>query len=179
MKRLNILLLFLGLCSLSNTISKDQTTIFIVRHAEKDLSDPKNTDPGLSLEGVERAEDLVRELKRQKLSVVFSTRYKRTIQTASATAKRKGVHLEYYDPRNAKTIADLVNQKYKNQKVLIVGHSNTVLELLEAFGARRPIPSLTEADYDLLFIIRVGMDGKATLETRRYGRKHHVTELEK
>ncbi|HQS07084.1 MAG TPA: phosphoglycerate mutase family protein, partial [Daejeonella sp.] len=77
------LIVFLAAVALScRTDAPAITTIYIVRHAEKDVSDPKNQDPELSSEGMERAEALADKLKEIKLDAAFATKYKRTSQTA-------------------------------------------------------------------------------------------------
>lgn len=153
--------------------TKPITTIFIVRHAEKDISDPKNQDPELSAEGRERAEALAGKLKQIKLDAVYATKYKRTGETAYSSAKNSNVEVQTYDAQDFRGIAELVKTKHKGQKVLIIGHSNTVLELLEAFGASRPIVSLSDDDYDFFFELRIGSNGKTVLKAKHYGKVHH------
>ena len=65
MNRIKIgLIVFLAVVAIScRTDAPGITTIYIVRHAEKDVSDPKNQDPELSVEGRERAEALANKLK--------------------------------------------------------------------------------------------------------------------
>ena len=52
--------------------------------------------------------------------------------------------------------------------MLVVGHSNTVLELIEAFGVERAVTSLSDQDYDYLFRVRVPRKGKASVEVMHY-----------
>ncbi len=181
MKKFSILLvLILGiLSSLYSQNSKTQTTVYIVRHGEKDTSDPKNTDPELSMDGHERAKSLAAKLKNEKFAAVFSTKYKRTIQTGGLVAKNGDLIIEYYNPADPKGLAEVVKTKYKGKKVLIVGHSNTVLELAEAFGVSRPLPALTDDDYDFLFKVDISQDGYASLTTQNYGKDHHTSVIKK
>ncbi|MDR6404827.1 MULTISPECIES: histidine phosphatase family protein [Chryseobacterium] len=60
------------------SLKSQQTNIYIVRHAEKDLSDKTNTNPDLSEAGKKRAQKLVSELKKVKFSAAYSTPYNRT-----------------------------------------------------------------------------------------------------
>lgn len=173
-----IILLLLSICSYSciNALP-NSTVVYIVRHAEKDVSDPKNQDPDLSAIGKLRAKDLNERLKIHKIDAVFSTKFKRNKQTGEAIAKRNGLIIREYDAHNYNELSQLVKTEFKNKKVLIVGHSNTVLELLESFGAVRPIASLTDSDYDFFFELKINSIGKAALNTSRYGQKNHSTEL--
>lgn len=154
-----------------------RTIVYVVRHAEKDLSDPKNTDTDLSEEGHARAKALAEKLKSQNIVSILSTNYKRTRQTALPLATNLGLNIVSYEGKNYAELKETVNKNYKNQKVLIVGHSNTVLEIVKAFGAIPPVSSLTEGDYDFLFEIRIDHLSKVKIITRRYGKEHHSTEL--
>lgn len=170
-----LLLLLLSAAALScKTDSVGSTTIYIVRHAEKDVSDPKNQDPVLSDIGRERAVALANKLKEIKLDAAFSSKFKRTSQTAFLSAKNSNIEVQTYEAHDFRSIAELVKTKYANKKVLIVGHSNTVLELLEAFGASRPLSALTDEDYDFFFEININSEGKAALKTEHYGNAHHI-----
>lgn len=169
-----VLIVLLAAVALScRTDSPGFTTIFIVRHAEKDVSDPKNQDPELSVEGRERADALASKLKEIKLDAAFATRYKRTSQTAYHSAKSSNIEIQTYDAQDFSGIADLVRTKHIGHKVLIVGHSNTVLELLEAFGAQRPLTALSDDDYDFFFELRIDPKGRTELKTQHYGKAHH------
>jgi len=153
------------------------TTIYIVRHAEKDLSDPKNQDPELSAEGKLRAADLAEKLKNVKIDAVFSTKYKRTSQTGADVCRNNGIILQEYDASNFKAISDLIKTKYQNRNILIVGHSNTVLELIEAFGAKRPLDVLKDDDYDFFFEVKIDNMGMAKLNVEQYGKQHRGSVL--
>lgn len=169
-----VLIVFLAVVALSSrTDAPGITTIYIVRHAEKDVSDPRNQDPELSVEGKERAGALASKLKEIKLDAVFATKYKRTSQTAYNSAKKSNVEIQTYDAQDFRGIAELVITKHIGHKVLIVGHSNTVLELIETFGVRRPLASLSDEDYDFFFVLKINSGGKAELRTERYGKAHH------
>lgn len=172
------LIIFLAVVALScRTDAPGNTTIFIVRHAEKEVSDPKNQDPELSLEGRERAEALAVKLNKIKLDAAFATKYKRTSQTAYNSAKNNNIEIQTYDAQDFSGIAELVSTKHVGHKILIVGHSNTVLELVEAFGVQRPLTALSDDDYDFFFELRIDPKGKAELLTQRYGKAHHSSKI--
>lgn len=180
MKKLNILfiLILLSGSGIAFTIGlAGETTVYIVRHAEKESSDPKNQDPDLSREGKERAMALALMLKGKKIDAAFASKYKRTSQTISSAAKNNGIQVQIYEAHDLQGPADLIKSKYNGQKVLVAGHSNTVLELLEALGAKRPVSALTEEDYDFFFELKIDRFGKTVLSTQRYGKEHHKTVL--
>lgn len=150
-------------------IALAQTTeIWIVRHAEKDKSNPEDKDPNLSEEGKIRAGDLAKYLKRENFDVAFATSTKRTHQTLDSLIIKKVI-----DYKDAKGLADTVLKNYAGKTVIIAGHSNTVLEIIEAFGAKRPKEMLTEDDYDYIFHLSIKGD-KAKVKMNEYGRPHHL-----
>jgi len=166
MKRL---ILFFSLSLLFSTaVLAQNTEVWVVRHAEKDKSNPEDKDPNLSDEGRIRASDLSTFLKKVKFDVGFSTPYKRTHQTLDSLIIPKVIN--YKDP---KSLVDSVKKNYIGKTVIVAGHSNTVLEIIEAFGGKRPMEMLTDDDYDYIFRLTV-KDDKAKVKKDQYGRPHHL-----
>lgn len=151
-----------------------QTSVWIVRHAEKDMKNPSDPDPGLSIDGQERAKDLDALLRPQRLLAVYATPFKRTMQTAQPTAYGHGLTVETYDTTDLAAFAASVLRKHKGGSVLVVGHSNTILEIVEAFGIRRPVPAVGEDVYDYVFNVKV--EGNSIqLLTSQYGKLRRTT----
>ena len=165
-------LLVICLLFISCTAFAQTTTIWVVRHAEK-ATTPAN-DPDLTPEGRERAAALAKQLKRQKIAAVFTTPYKRTTQTGERTLKQAGLaEMKTYNPSDLTAFAKQVLQDYAGKNVLVVGHSNTVIPTLQAFGATKPFDTLDDEDYDQLFKVSIGPDKKPSLVIKRYGASHH------
>ncbi len=150
-----------------------QTTVWIVRHAEKDLKNPSDKDPVLSLDGQDRAKDLASLLLPQRILAVYATPFKRTMQTAEPTAYGHGVKVQTYDATDPAALAATVLRQHKGGSVVIVGHSNTVLELVEAFGIKRPIPALNDDDYNYIFTVTVQGDS-TQMQMTQYGKLKRV-----
>ena len=125
--------------------------IFIVRHAEKASTADK--DPDLSPEGQKRANALADILKDSYITSVFVTKFKRTQETGAPTAR--AAHLTpTVVPENE--IGALPKQlRALNGNALVVGHSNTIPDLLKALGIATPI-SVPENDYGEIFVVLVG-----------------------
>jgi 2,3-bisphosphoglycerate-dependent phosphoglycerate mutase len=70
--------------------------------------------------------------------------------------------------------AAAIMKDFKGSNVLIVGHSNTLMPLLDAFGAGPPFPPLAEEDNDMLFKVTINNEDEADLEISYYGDKHHI-----
>lgn len=172
----NLVLIFLVVLLGQQNLSAQKTVkVWIVRHAEKQTDNPKDNDPDLSAEGKERADALFKYLKGQKLDSIFATNYKRTKLTAFQLADKEGISLKTYNPNNQKEFANQLMANAKGKKILIVGHSNTILELIEAFGGTRPMKELNDNDYDYIFSLTV-KDGKADVNVDHYGKAHHVNQ---
>ena len=173
---------WIGLLSLILILSSaspaaKETTIYIVRHAEKDTSDPRDNDPSLNAEGKIRVLALNEFLKKEKISAVFATNYKRTMQTVALVAQRNGIPVKSYDSKDPEALVKLVKSEFVNQKVLIAGHSNTILELVKAFGQAAPFEKLNDDDYDLIFKITIHKTGESSLKVKRFGKEHHSTRI--
>jgi broad specificity phosphatase PhoE len=146
----------------------DTTTIYLVRHAEKVTSDAANADPDLSPLGYQRAEALKKRLASVRISAAFTTPYQRSRLTLAPLASAKGIKLQPYKAHEYASLVKEIVGHYRGKTVLVVGHSNTVLEIMEAFGVERPVPSLSDQDYDYLFRVRVPRKGKASVEVTHY-----------
>lgn len=157
---------------ISCTAFAQTTTIWVVRHAEK-ATTPAN-DPDLTPEGRARAAALAKQLKWKKIAAVFATPYKRTTQTGEPTLKKAGLNeVKTYNPADLPAFAKQVLQEYAGKNVLVIGHSNTIIPTIQAFGAAKPFDTLDDEDYDQLFKIIIGADNKASLQVKHYGAAHH------
>ena len=150
-----------------------QTTIWLVRHAEK-ATTPGN-DPDLSEAGKARALALANQLKDEKIAAVFTTPYKRTAQTGEPTLKKFNLTaMQEYEVADLTGFAEQVLKEYKGRSVLVIGHSNTIIPTLKAFGATGQSDVLDDDDYDMLFKLTLDNTGKASgLEIKHYGVPHH------
>lgn len=165
-----ILILLVVLLGQQAVNAQKAVKIYVVRHAEKLTDDAK--DPGLSDIGAERAVDLMKELRGQKIDSIYTTNYKRTKLTAFPLADKIGISMKTYNAADQKALAKQLIENAQGKRILIVGHSNTVLEIIEAFGAERPVKELTDDDYDYIFEINV-KGTKADVKANRYGKSHH------
>lgn len=142
----------------------------IVRHAEKaDAS----RDTALSEVGKARAEALASALESAGVGAVYGTQFQRTRLTGEPLAKRLNLSVVERPvgddvPGYARDLARDVLVKEKGKTVLIVGHSNTVPDLVKAFSGVTVAP-LKEEDFDQIFIVVAPPSGPARLFKARYG----------
>ncbi len=137
----------------------ETTTYFLIRHAEKHINNPSDKNPELTKEGVIRAEKWAAILADTKIDMVFSTNYKRTMQTAAPIAKRAKVEISSYNPQNLYAID--FQEKTKGKTCVIVGHSNTTPAFVNKILQQEKYPSISEKEYGKLFIIKI-IDHKTT-----------------
>lgn len=126
-------------------IEASANTFYLVRHAEKQAN---GTDPALTQCGTARAQALAAYLADIKLEAVYATPYLRTQQTAAAVATQQQLTVSGYDPRD--NAALLVQLKRHSGPVLIVGHSNTVPQIVEQLSTFA-MAALSEQDYSMLY----------------------------
>jgi phosphohistidine phosphatase SixA len=106
---------------------------------------------------------------------IYTTQYKRTRQTAEPLARQLGVSIveRPVNSANAATYArDLAQEilvRNAGESVLIVGHSNTVPDIVTALSGQ-PVSAMTDAEYDHVFTISVPAAGTPRLKQSRYGR---------
>lgn len=144
------------------------TTIYIVRHAEKDsLSDP--ADPELSALGRVRAAALNQLMAKRLPAALFTTDTKRTRATLAPLAAATKLEPQVYDPARGRDLADKILKEFPGRSVVIVGHSNNVLSLIDDFGAVPPIDQIGDKEYEYLFVVRSGEGLMPTVEMRGYG----------
>ncbi|MFG0257512.1 MAG: SixA phosphatase family protein [Phycisphaerales bacterium JB043] len=175
--RITTLLLVLLATILTSSSTLGDTTFVLVRHAEKKI-DSSEPDVPLSFKGEQRARDLVRLLQHIELDSIYATTIpledqgplavKRTWDTALPISKAQAVSVKGYDAGDIDGVLDHAFENHRGGSVLIVGHSNTVPELIEALGVRTPV-ALDDSDYDDVFIVTVRDDGSSTMLHLHYG----------
>ena len=121
-------------------------TVYVVRHLQK----AEGTDPPLSAEGTANAQILADRLAKSGIKAIFATPTKRAMQTGEPLAERLGITVAAYDPHDPAALIKAVAAV--QGAALIVGHSNSVPDIVARFGGT-PVP-LTEQDYGTVFVVK-------------------------
>ncbi len=152
MKKYTLLLLFV-FTTLFSCTTEETTTYYLIRHAEKVRTDATNRNPNLNDAGKKRAANWARYFKNIDVEVVYSTRYNRTIQTATPTAKQKNLPIQHYDPR--KMYTENFAAATKGKTVLIVGHSNTTPVFANTILGEAKYKNMDDHDNASLYIVTI------------------------
>ncbi len=151
--------------------SQSTTTIIFVRHAEKAAIG--GDDPPLSEAGERRVEELTRLLLDVDviagIDAVYSTPYQRTQQTAQPVADALDLPINTYDASDTEDFLDSILSEEKGRIVLVVGHSNTLPEMIANLGGHKQVPEIHEDEYDNLYILAIPWFGKTKTIRMRFG----------
>lgn len=130
--------------------------VYLVRHGEKASV---GKDPELTPQGRLRARNIAALLHRTGIQAIFSTPTTRTLQTAQPLAQRLGIPVQQYAADAPRALVE--KAKTLHGAVLVVGHSNTLPELVRLFGGA-PGAQIGDDEYDRLYQLVTGADGKVT-----------------
>lgn len=132
-------------------------TIFLVRHAERAdggaMAATKTTDPSLSDKGRQRAAALAVILRDAQIRTIFVTEYKRTQETAAPLAHSLGIVPTIIAAND--TPALVARLKPLAGNALVVGHSNTLPEVISGLGIGGAV-AIADDQYDDLFQVTSG-----------------------
>jgi phosphohistidine phosphatase SixA len=105
------------------------------------------------------------------VTAIVTTQLERSKATARPLAE--ALHITPEVVRTGGPAGDHVKQvaaaamKHAGGVVLVVGHSNTVAEIVEALGAKKPAP-ICDEEYDGLYLVVI-QNGSAKVVKGRYG----------
>lgn len=143
-----------------------QSTVFIVRHADRG---PEEPDALLTPRGLRQAEALADLLADAGIRQVYTTDLTRTRQTAAPTARRAGVTpvavaQEDFDGLIARLRATLRD----GEATLVVGHRSTVPRIVQALGGGA-IKPLAFDEFTRLVVLTIPPSGPVGVVTLRFG----------
>jgi broad specificity phosphatase PhoE len=137
-------------------------TIILVRHAERRAA---GDDPALTPAGRKRAVLLARMLREAGITAIFTSSARRTKETAAPVAKALRLRPVRIKDKPAAARRQL---QAARRCVLVVGHTDTVPELIAALGGPRDVV-IDEDDFGRFFVLTVSHGEAALLLALRYG----------
>lgn len=164
MRRLTGIALFVVLVAFTLSAAEQaHGTIVLVRHAAKQ---DDSSDPPLSEAGIARAKALAALLDGAGVTAIYTTQYKRTIDTAAPLAKVAGLTPVVVSGKETAALVERLRASAPGDLIVVVGHSNTIPEILAALGCPDEV-AIANDQYDDLFIV-LPHDGKPGLLRLKY-----------
>jgi phosphohistidine phosphatase SixA len=127
--------------------------VIVVRHAER--AGGTGNDVPLSDAGRCRAARLAALLADAGVKNIYASEAARTRLTAEPLAARLGVTVREQPARDVAALVSAVREAARLGAVLVVGHSNTVPEIVERLGGGKPAP-IGEGEFDRLYVLTPG-----------------------
>jgi 2,3-bisphosphoglycerate-dependent phosphoglycerate mutase len=173
-KSLLLLIVAIGLSALvpvhdaraEDAPTSQPTVVIVVRHAEK--SSDASRDPSLSPVGQERARKLGSMLRDVGIKAVYVSDTRRAKETAEPITDSLGLVADVYPGREVVPLIEQVLKNSAGQTVLVVGHSNTVPEMISVLTSGRESVVLRDDEYDAMFIVTIGRHAASSLLRLRY-----------
>ncbi len=144
------------------------TVVVVVRHAETEVgTDP---DPGLSVDGRERAARLAKMLSQARpvrgLDAIFASELKRTQQTVTPLSETLALPLNIVPSSTWDDLPKKITRSHRGEYVLVSGNASTVPALIEALSGEKV--ELREDEYDAMFILFLPQISRNKIMRLRY-----------
>ena len=135
-----------------------QQTVIFVRHAERAdggagamAPGSPPADPSLSAAGEARAARLAVMLADAGIKGIYTSEFKRTKETAQPLAAKLGLQIQAVTSKDAAGLVAKIKAEHARATVLVIGHSNTIPEVIKAFGG--PDLKIADDEYTGIFIL--------------------------
>jgi len=141
-----------------------QEAVFLVRHAERADS---SADSTLSEAGEARALRLAGWLNAARITHIYTSELRRTIQTAMPFAAASRLSPQQAPAGNTQALVNQVTALGSHDRALIVGHSNTIPEILRGLGVKAAV-TIADSEYDNIFLVVPRKDAEPALFRFKY-----------
>ena len=142
------------------------TTLFVMRHAEKVTVAPDDPDPALSQAGEARALELAQHFGRapkgQGLDAIIVSEFQRTQATVRPLANRLGIPVIVVPAKEPAQAAKRALSENRGGRVLIVGHSNTVPDIVKELSGE-DVGEMAETEYGIVYVVSVPRFSRAAV----------------
>ena len=144
------------------------TTVILIRHADRTPDGtPDPPGPSLNDKGMARSKKLVHVLSKAGIQAIYTSQFTRSKMTAKPfSAKHPGVPTVRLD--EATDLKDHILTHHGGQTVLVVGHSDTVPQLIALLGGPS-LPIIDDCEFDNLFVLVRHSATSASVTKLKYG----------
>ena len=131
----------------------DCSTFYLIRHAEKVRTNKSDRDPALNEKGIIRALNWKDYFIDKDISKIYSTNYKRTLETVKPIEVAMGLTAILYSPSSI----DYKNfiSSNKGEIVLVVGHSNTIPDFVNELINDKVYTQIDDLNNSNLYIVNL------------------------
>lgn len=136
----------------------EATTIVMVRHAEQNSV---GDDPDLTAAGQARAERLANMIKDFPLNLIYTNAFERTVKTAQPSAYQHQQAIQFYDDEAVAGFITTIAKNGQGLHLLVIGHTNTIPEMLNTLAGEQRFPDIDESDYSNIYVIGISDSGQA------------------
>ena len=150
------------------TAANAQQMIILVRHAELQaaaMAGPKQVP--LSQTGSARAERLAGMLKDAGIDAIYVTDFVRTQKTAEPLSHELRERMTVLPKGDPRELVARLHKEHASQKVLLVGHTDTLPGILKALGYPTDV-KIDSDDYGNVFVVVPKGDAAPTFLKLRY-----------
>jgi phosphohistidine phosphatase SixA len=151
--------------------SATTTTIVVLRHAEKQAG--TIDDAPLSPEGEQRATRLAQMFGDAqafgRVTRIYVTDTHRAQQTAAELEQRLNLKPSVVD--GDASVGELARQLLRENRgglAIVIGHSNTVPQLVAELAHTGKVPAIGEEEFDTLYVVTVPTIGRASVLRMKY-----------
>ena len=149
-----ILTLFL---TLSYIPSEQCSTFYLIRHAEKVRTNKSDKDPKLNEYGMLRAIKWQEYFSDKNISKIYSTNYKRTLETVKPIQESSDIIPIIYSPSDIDYKNFIMSNKI--EVVLIVGHSNTIPDFVNGLIGENVYSQIDDLNNSNLYVVNICESG--------------------
>lgn len=138
-------------------VASAQQTIIFVRHAERAdggagvAMGAAPADPPLSAAGEARAARLAAMLADAGIKAIITTEFRRTQDTGKPLAAKLGLKVDVVPAKDTAGLVALAKRDHASDVILVIGHSNTLPDLVKAFGGRAI--TMRDDEYDAMYVL--------------------------
>ena len=145
--------------------SCEQTTVILVRHAER-ADDSQDSE--LSLAGQERADFLARMLKDSDADALYASEYKRTQQTLRPLAEELGLPIQILPAESSEELIGRIFAENTGGVAVVASHSDRIPPLIETLTGDR-VEAIDHNEYSRLYILTLTGAGQGRAIELRFG----------
>lgn len=142
------------------------TTIFFVRHCEKESAMP-NAD--LNEQGRLRAQQLAQVLQNVNFTKIYTTNVPRAASTAEPLRLLNNIDSVVYNYHDTLYMAKILSEDFEGKNVMVVGHSDNIPAMIRNLGGKMPYHEIPLAEFDNLFIVVVQKKQLTKVMHLKYG----------